>query len=65
MTCDLFPGDVVYIGHAITLTVLSVLGDLVRFKVESSEGECSGSDMDNEAAEESFAMSPGRSLPGH
>ena len=45
MVLDLSPGDVVCIGDTVTLTVLAVEDDLIRFGVESLE-ECPGLDMD-------------------
>ena len=38
MVYDLSPGDVVHIGDAVTLTVMAVEGDLIRFGLESPEG---------------------------
>ena len=38
---DLSPGDVVHIGDAVTLTVVAVDGNLIRFGLESPEGESS------------------------
>ena len=40
MVYDLSPGDVMYIGDAVTLTVVAVEGNLVRLGLESPEGEC-------------------------
>ena len=40
MVYDLSPGDVMYIGDAVTLTVVAVEGNLIHFGLESLEGEC-------------------------
>jgi len=45
MVYDLSPGDVLHIGDAVTLTVMGVEVDLIRFKLESPEGECPGAGM--------------------
>ena len=39
MVYDLSPGDVVHIGNAVALTVLAVEGHLIRFGLESPDGE--------------------------
>jgi hypothetical protein len=39
MVYDLSPGDVVYIGNALAVTVLAVEGDLIRFGLESPDGK--------------------------
>jgi hypothetical protein len=36
VTC-LSPGDTIYVGDSVILTVLAVEGDLIRFGVESSK----------------------------
>ncbi len=38
MTFDLSPGDLLHIGDALTLTVLAVEGNLIRFGLATSEG---------------------------
>jgi hypothetical protein len=37
MIYDLFPGDAIHIGDAVTLTVVAVEGDLIHFGLESPE----------------------------
>jgi hypothetical protein len=37
MVTSLSTGDKVYIGDTVTLTLLAIEGDLIRFGVESSE----------------------------
>ncbi len=44
MLFDLSAGEVIHIGGAITLTVLAVEGDLIRFGLETPEGESPGAD---------------------
>jgi hypothetical protein len=44
MVFDLSPGDVVRIGDGITLTVLAIEDDLIRFGLELPEG-CQAADM--------------------
>jgi len=39
MVYDLSPGDVVHVEDAVALTVLAVEGDLIRFGLESPDGE--------------------------
>jgi hypothetical protein len=39
MVYDLSPEDVLHIGDAVTLTVLAVEGDLIRFGLEPPDGE--------------------------
>jgi hypothetical protein len=39
MVYDLSPGDVIHIGDAVTLTVVAVEGNLIRFGLESPEGK--------------------------
>jgi hypothetical protein len=38
MLFNLSPGEVIHIGDAVTLTVLAVEGDLIRFGLETLEG---------------------------
>jgi hypothetical protein len=47
---DLSPGDVIRFGDGVTLTVLAVEDDLIRFGLESSEG-CPGAGTDCEGAD--------------
>jgi hypothetical protein len=47
MVYDLSPGDVIHIGDAVTLTVVGVEDNLIRFKLESPE-ECPGASIDCE-----------------
>jgi hypothetical protein len=47
---DLTPGDVVRIGEDVTLTVLAVEDDRIRFGLGSPEG-CPGADRDGEGAD--------------
>jgi hypothetical protein len=47
MVFDLSAGDVVRIGDDVTLTVLAVEEDLIRFALESPE-ECPGADRECE-----------------
>ena len=42
MVYDLSPGDVILIGDAVTLTVVAVEGDLIRFGLETPEGGSPG-----------------------
>jgi hypothetical protein len=51
MVFNLSPGDVVHIGDVVTLTVLAVEDDLIRFRLESPEGECPGAGTDCEEAD--------------
>ena len=37
MVFTLSPGEVIHIGDAVTLTVLAVVGDLIRFGLETPE----------------------------
>ena len=39
MVYDLSPGDVLHIGDAVTLTVMAVEGNLIRFGLELPDGE--------------------------
>jgi hypothetical protein len=40
MVYELVPGDAIQIGEAVTLTVVAVEEDRVRFELASPEGEC-------------------------
>jgi hypothetical protein len=42
MLITLTPGEAVHIGDAVTLTVLAVEGDLIRFALEAPEGGSPG-----------------------
>ena len=44
MLFNLSAGEAIRIGEAVTLTVLAVEGDLVRFGLETPEGESPGAD---------------------
>jgi Global regulator protein family len=44
MIVTLSPGEVIHIGDAVTLTVLPVEGDRIRFGLETPEGERPGAD---------------------
>ena len=46
MVYDLSPGDVLYIGDVVTLTVLAVDDNLIRFGLESPDGERPDADTD-------------------
>ncbi len=46
MVYDLSPGDVVHIGDAVTLTVVAVEGNLIRFGLEAPDGERPGAGPD-------------------
>jgi len=48
MVYDLSPGDVIHIGDAVTLTVLAVEGDLIRFGLETPDGECPATGTDGQ-----------------
>jgi hypothetical protein len=50
MVFDLSPGDVVLIGDGVTLTVLAVEDDLIRFGLESPEA-CLGAVRDGEGTD--------------
>jgi hypothetical protein len=39
MVYDVSPGDVIHIGDAVTLTVMAVEGNLIRFGLASPDGE--------------------------
>jgi hypothetical protein len=52
MIFDLSPGDVIHIGEAVTLTVLVVEGDHIRFGLETPEGESPGTDHIGKGCEE-------------
>lgn len=51
MVYDLSPGDVVHIGDAVTLTVVAVDGNLIRFGLEAPDGEESGPTPHGQQAE--------------
>ena len=51
MVYDLSPGDVVHIGNAVALTVLAVEGDLIRFGLETPDGECPATGTDGQQAD--------------
>jgi hypothetical protein len=42
MVTSLVTGDKIHIGDSITLTLLAIEGDLIRFGVESSESDRPG-----------------------
>jgi hypothetical protein len=44
MLFDLTAGEAIHIGAAVTLIVLGAEGDLVRFGLETPEGESPGAD---------------------
>ncbi len=44
MLFNLSPGQAIHIGAAVTLIVLAVDGDFVRFGLETPEGESPGAD---------------------
>jgi hypothetical protein len=46
MVYELSPGDVIHIGDALTLTVVAVEGNLIRFGLESRDGECPDANPD-------------------
>jgi hypothetical protein len=48
MVYDLSPGDVIHVGDAVTLTVVAVEGNLIRFGLESPEGEYPGAGPDRQ-----------------
>jgi hypothetical protein len=51
MVYDLSPGDVLHIGDAVTLTVVAVEGNLIRFGVETPVRESPGVDKQCEEAD--------------
>jgi hypothetical protein len=51
MVYDLSPGDVLHIGEAVTLTVVAVEGDLIRFGLEPPDGERPGVAPDGQQAD--------------
>jgi Global regulator protein family len=54
MVFNLSPGEVIHIGDAVTLTVLAVEGDLIRFGLETPERASPGAGddgMDSEQAD--------------
>jgi hypothetical protein len=46
MEYDLTPGNVIHIGDAVTLTIVAVEGNLIRFGLESPDGECPAAGTD-------------------
>jgi hypothetical protein len=46
MVFDLPPGDVIRIGEGVTLTVLAMEGDQIRFGLELPEIECPDPGLD-------------------
>jgi hypothetical protein len=48
---DLSAGDVIRFGDDVTLTVLAVEEDLIRFRLEWLAGECPGAGMDCKGAD--------------
>jgi hypothetical protein len=42
MIFDLSPGDAIHVGDAVTLTVLAMEGDVIRFGLEAPEGASPG-----------------------
>ena len=51
MVYDLSPGDVIHIGDAVTLTIVAVEGNLIRFGLESPDGECPAAGTDGQQAD--------------
>jgi hypothetical protein len=51
MVYDLSPGDVIHIGDAVTLTVVAVEDNLIRFGLESPSGECPDATSDGQLAD--------------
>jgi Global regulator protein family len=51
MVFTLSAGDVIRFGDAVTLTVVAVEGDLVRFGLESPGGECPAAGPDYQKAD--------------
>ena len=47
MVHDVSPGDVIHIGEAVTLTLVAVEGNLIHFGLESPEGECPDTGLDD------------------
>jgi hypothetical protein len=52
MIFNLSPGAVIRIGDTVTLTVLAIEGDLIRFGLETPEGESPGADDSGKGCEE-------------
>jgi hypothetical protein len=52
MIVNLSPGKAIHIGDGVTLIVLAVEGDLVRFGLEMPEGESPGADDTGKGCEE-------------
>ena len=51
MVYDVSPGDVLHIGDAVTLTIVAVEGNLIRFGLESPDGECPDVGPDGQQAD--------------
>ena len=51
MLYDLSPGDVMHIGETVTLNVVAVEGNLIRFGFESPDGGCPGAGTDGQQAD--------------
>ena len=47
MVYDLSPGDVIHIGETVTVTLVAVEGNLIHFGLESPEGECPDTGLDD------------------
>jgi hypothetical protein len=52
MIFDLSAGDVIHMGEAVTLIVLAIDGDLIRFGLETPEGERPGADDTGQSCDE-------------
>jgi Global regulator protein family len=52
MLFTLSAGEAIHIGAAVTLTVLAVEGDLIRFGLETPEGESPGADDTGKGGDE-------------
>jgi hypothetical protein len=48
---DLSPGDVVHIGDAVTLTVVAVEDNLIRFGLKAPDGGCPDAGTDHQQAD--------------
>jgi hypothetical protein len=51
MVYDLSPGDVIHIGDAVTLTVVAVEGNLIRFGLESPQAGYPDAGPDSQRAD--------------
>jgi hypothetical protein len=51
MLYDLSPGDAIRIGDAVTLTVMDVEGNLIRFGLDSPDGERPDAGPDGQQAD--------------